>query len=234
VWQQQTVPQWCDPVRHATINKIRAEIIMMKTKSLLAIAGLGVAMCLAASQGLAQDNGGAGGGGGGGGGGFGGGRGGRGGGGGNFDPAQFQERMMQGIRDRLEVTDDQEWTAIQPLVQKVMDARMSGMAGMGRGFMGPGGGRQRGGNGGGDNPGGGGGNGGQRRGGFPGAEPSPAAEALQKAIDAKASNNELKSAIAKFVEERKTKQADLEKAQADLRKVLSTRQEAIASLNGLL
>ena len=202
---------------------------MMKTKSLLAIAGLGVAMCLAASQGLAQDNGGGGaGGGGGGGGGFGGGRGGRGG-GGNFDPAQFQERMMQGIRDRLEVTDDQEWKAIQPLVQKVMDARMSGVANIGRAFMGPGGGR-RGGNGGGDT---GGGNGGQRRG-FPGAEPSPAAEALQKAIDAKASNNELKSALTKFVEERKSKQADLEKAQADLRKVLSTRQEAIASLNGLL
>jgi len=206
---------------------------MMKTKSLLAIAGLGIAMCMAASQGLAQDNGGAGAGGAGGGG-FGGGgaRGGRG--GGNFDPAQFQERMMQGIRDRLEITDDQEWKAIEPLVQKVMDARMSGMAGMGRGFMGPGGRRGGPGGGGAADTAGAGGNGGQRRGGFPGAEPGPAAEALQQAIDAKASNGELKSAIAKFADERKAKQADLEKAQADLRKVLSTRQEAIASLNGLL
>jgi hypothetical protein len=198
----------------------------MRTKCLLAIAGLGIAMCLGASQGLAQDNQGGGGGGGG--------RGGRGGGGGggNFDPAQFQERMMQGIRDRLEVTDDGEWKAIQPLVQKVMDARAASMSGMGRGMFG--GGRQRGGpGGGGDNANNGGGNGGQRRG-FPGTEPGPAAEALQKAIDAKASNAELKSAIAKYVEERKNKQADLEKAQADLRKVLSTRQEAIASLSGLL
>lgn len=141
---------------------------------------------------------------------------------------------MQGIRDRLEVTDDQEWKAIQPLVQKVMDARMAGAAGMGRAFFMGAGGRRGGPGGGGDTGGGnGGGNGGQRRS-FPGAEPGPAAEALQKAIDAKASNNELKSALAKYVEERKTKQAELEKAQADLRKVLSTRQEAIASLNGLL
>jgi hypothetical protein len=203
---------------------------MMRTKCLLAIAGLGIAMCLGASQGLAQDNGNGGGGNGGGGG-----RGGRGGGGGgNFDPAQFQERMMQGIRDRLEVTDDTEWKAIQPLVQKVMDARMASMSGAGRGMFGGGRGVRGGPGGGGtDTAAAGGGNGGQRRG-FPGTEPGPAAEALQKAIDAKASNAELKTAIAKYADERKNKQADLEKAQADLRKVLSTRQEAIASLNGLL
>src|SRR2546427_650074 len=69
---------------------------------------------------------------------------------------------------------------------------------------------------------------------FGGGEPSPEAEALQRAIDSKASNSELKAALTKFLEARKAKQADLEKAQADLRKVLSVRQEAAASLMGLL
>ena len=44
----------------------------------------------------------------------------------------------------------------------------------------------------------------------------------------------LKAALAKYIESRKAKQAELETAQANLRKVLSVRQEAIASLNGLL
>jgi len=57
---------------------------------------------------------------------------------------------------------------------------------------------------------------------------------LQRAIEGKASNAELKAALAKFVEARKTKQAELEKAQAELRKVLSLRQEAVATQNGLL
>jgi hypothetical protein len=40
--------------------------------------------------------------------------------------------------------------------------------------------------------------------------------------------------MAKMQEARKAKQAELEKAQADLRKVLSVRQEAIATASGLL
>ena len=57
---------------------------------------------------------------------------------------------------------------------------------------------------------------------------------MQKAVNAKASNAEVKAALAKFLQARKVKQANLEKAQADLRQVLSVRQEAIASLTGLL
>ena len=172
----------------------------MKINRWVGIAGLVAALGLGASQSSAQDN-----------------RPGR----GNFDPAAFRERMMERTKETLEVTDDTEWKAIQPLVQKVMDARMSMGGGMGRGM-----GMRRSG---GDNP---PGDGGQRRG-F-GPPPSPEAEALQKAIDAKAPKAELKAAIAKYVESRKTKQAELEKAQDDLRKVLSTRQEAIATMNGLL
>lgn len=138
-----------------------------------------------------------------------------------FDPAQMRERMMTRLKEQMEITDDTEWNAIQPLVQKVMDARMATMGGMGRGMFGP----RRGGDNGGDQ--------GQRRGPF-GQQPSPEAEALQRAVDSKASTAELKAAIAKYTAYRKAKQADLEKAQADLRKVLTARQEAIATLDGLL
>ncbi len=138
---------------------------------------------------------------------------------GNFDPAQMQQRMMEGYKEGLEITDDNEWKAIQPLVQKVMDARMQVMrSGMGfRPFR-----RDRGDQGQGGQP---------RRFGGP---PSPEEEALQKAVDAKASKAELKAAIAKYQEGRKAKQAELEQAQENLRKVLTARQEALATLNGLL
>jgi len=79
----------------------------------------------------------------------------------------------------------------------------------------------------------GGGGGGGRRGGF-GPEPLPEAEALQKAIESQASNDEIKAKLAKLREARKEKEAKLEKAQEDLRKVLSLRQEAAAVLAGLL
>ncbi len=72
----------------------------------------------------------------------------------------------------------------------------------------------------------------QRRG--PMGQSSPEADALQKAIDAKAPKAEVKAALEKFIASRKAKQAELEKAQDELRKVLTSRQEAIATLNGLL
>jgi len=144
---------------------------------------------------------------------------------GNFDPAQFRQRMLENVKEQLEITDDTEWKAIEPLVQKVMDARMAGMNGMGRGMFG----RPRGG---GNGP--GGGDQAQQRRGPMGQPASAETEALQKAIDAKASKAELKASITKFVEARKAKQTELEQAQAELRKVLTTRQEAIATLNGWL
>jgi hypothetical protein len=133
---------------------------------------------------------------------------------------------MERYKTELEISDDAEWKAIQPLIQKVTDARMAMAAysGFGRGGMMFGRGR-----GGPDNaP----SDQGSRRG-FGGA-PNPDVEALQKAIDGKASNAEMKAAIAKFQEGRKAKMAELEKAQADLRKVLSVRQEAVATMNGWL
>ncbi len=139
---------------------------------------------------------------------------------GNFDPAQMQQRMLDRYRERLEITDDGEWKAVQPLIQNVMDARS--VAGNGARVA-----MVR----------------GSRRGGQanqtataprnPSRE-NPAAEEVQKAIDAKAPASEMKAVLAKYLEYRKGKQADLEKARDALRAVLTSRQEAIATLSGLL
>ena len=155
--------------------------------------------------------------------------------GGGPDPArmaEMQQQRMDSLREQMEIKDDGEWKAVQPLIQKVMDSSRNVMRDRmgGGGMFGRGGGRR-----GGDNNNSAGDQGGGRRfrGGFMG-EPSPEAEALQKAIDSKASKSELKAALGKVQEARKAHMAELEKTQADLRKVLSVNQEAVATLNGLL
>jgi len=137
--------------------------------------------------------------------------------------------MMDNYRERLEIKGDDEWKAIQPLIVKVMDARRD--VGFGGGF-GRGGGGRRGG--GGNNDAQANGNNQGARRGFPGGEPSPEAEELQKAIDANASKEELKTKLAKVREARKDKEAKLAKAQEDLKKVLTVKQEATSVLMGLL
>jgi hypothetical protein len=123
--------------------------------------------------------------------------------------------MAERVREQLEITDDSEWRAIEPLVSQGGRSPPGGWFWRSRLWW-----TRR-----------------SRRwwpwfGGQQQAD--PAADALQRAIDAKASNAETKAALEKFVADRKAKQAALEKAQADLRKVLTPRQEAIATLNGLL
>jgi hypothetical protein len=154
-------------------------------------------------------------------------------GGGNFDPAEMRQRMMDGMKEALEITDDAEWTAIEPKVGKVFDARRDVDSSRMRGFMGMGRGRR--------NGGGGGGNGDDtntaprrnRGGGFFG-EPSAAVTALQKAVDDKAPAAEIKAKLKIVQDEAKDNQAKLLAAQEDLRAVLTPRQEAIATLRGLL
>jgi hypothetical protein len=133
--------------------------------------------------------------------------------GGGFDPAQFQQRIMEQIRRSLNVTNDDEWAVIQPLVQKVTDTRREAGGGGGMGMPGPGG------------PGGRG---------RPGAQASSEQQALQKAIDDGAPMPQIKDALAKCRGARKDKQAKLEAAQTNLKKVLSIKQEAQAVLLGLL
>jgi hypothetical protein len=214
---------------------------MKRISQLFVLAAVTFGLCLAAGHVLAQDDGGGPGGppggDGGGPGGPGGGPGGPGGPGGfgNFDPAQFRQMMLDNIRERLEVKDDAEWTVLQSQIQKVLDARMQGGPGGGMGMMMG----RRGGNGGPDSgpnggPPDGNGQGPGQRGGMRGMQQNPEAQALQKLIDANASADDLKAGVAKLVEARKQRQATLEKAQSDLRNLLSVRQEAIAYSMGLL
>ena len=187
---------------------------MMKFKQLLVFAFTTGALALSSGKVFAQGQGGGGGGG-----------------RGNFDPAQFQQRMLDRYREDFEIKSDDEWKAIQPRVEKVMQVRREliafggGFGGFGgRGGRPPGGGNADANANGGNAP---------RRNAFRG-EPSPETEALQKAIDAKASSDEIKNTLAKFRDARKAKETELEKAQDDLRKVLTMKQEAAAVLAGLL
>ena len=188
----------------------------MKLSSLVMTAGVAAFMCLNATQLEAQGQGQ-------------GRQGGQGGGQGrgNFDPEQMRQRMMDGVREQLEVKDDAEWQVIEPRVNKVWEARrevgMGGAGGMRMMARRPQGG---------DNAraGGPGGQGGRRFGG----EPSAEEEALQKAIDSNASTADLKSAIAKYRESRKQKEAALQQSQQELKEVLNVKQEAIALSMGLI
>lgn len=143
---------------------------------------------------------------------------------GNFDPAQMKQRMMDRYKEQLEVKSDDEWKVISERVEKVTnlqrDMRIGGFGGGGR--------RTRGADGNADaapatprpNP-------------F-GGEPNVDLEALQKSLDAKASPEELKTKLAKLRASQKEKEGNLVKAQDELCKVLSVRQEATAVTMGLL
>jgi hypothetical protein len=208
----------------------------MKIKPLFALAGITLGMCLLTGQGRAQ---GGPGGFGGGQGGFGGG-GGRGGfGGGNYDPAQMQQQLQEAAmglyREQLEVKDDAEWKVIGDQVKKVMEAQTQ---------VGPNGGanlmraafqRLRNNNNGAQANGNTNG-GGRRAAGMAaalGGQTDPEMLALQKAIDANASNDALKAAMTRVMDVRKAKEAKLEQAQTELRKLLTVRQEAVALSLGL-
>jgi hypothetical protein len=144
---------------------------------------------------------------------------------GNFDPAEIQKRIMEGVKERLGFKDEAEWTAVQPLVQKVFDLRRETLASGFSGFRfssrsgsdGKSSSRSS--------------SEGSRS---PWFTPSPEAEALQKAIDDNAPAAQVKAALEKFRATKKDKEAQLAAAQEDLRKVFTARQEAQATLMGLL
>jgi hypothetical protein len=137
-------------------------------------------------------------------------------GGGNWDPAQMQQRMLDRYQEQLGFTNDVEWDAVKPLVQKVTEAQMAARGAQMRGMFG---GRNRGGNGGG-----------------PGSmmPANPEYDALRKAIDDNAPAAQIKDLLAKYKASQKVKQAKLEAAQAELKAVLTTKQEAEATLLGLV
>ena len=183
---------------------------MKKLLQSLAILGVGGALLLSAERAQAQNRG-------------------------NFDPAQFQQQMLERMREQFDVKNDDEWKLISARITKVMEARREtltiGFGGFGRGG-GPGGAP-----GGGTRPQGGdnkdGQQGGRTRGGF-GGTPNPDVEALQKAIQDKAPADEVKAKLEKVRAARKAGEAKLAKAQEELKAVLTARQEAVAVIFGLL
>jgi hypothetical protein len=159
--------------------------------------------------------------------------GGRGNRGGNAE--QFRQRAQQRMKEAMGLTDE-EFTAIQPKIDKVQQAQraMSAGRGMGGGQGGPGGG------------GGGRGNRGGA-GGAAAATPTPAADAapttpvaekskdLQGTLDNKeAKPEEIKAKLTALREARAKAKGDLTKAQDELREVLTVRQESYLVMMGIL
>jgi hypothetical protein len=98
---------------------------------------------------------------------------------------------------------------------------MGGMGGRGgRGGMGGGG--------------GGAGGGATTRGGTLGNALSQELQAVQRAVDGNASKEDTKAVLEKLAQVRREHRAGLEKAQDDLRKVVTVRQEAILTVAGYL
>jgi hypothetical protein len=149
--------------------------------------------------------------------GFGGGRFGR------FNPAQFQQRMMQRFKEALGATD-QEWAVIQPKLQKVMDLsrqlRGPGMRGMFFGRFG--------------------------RGRFgqnaPQGAPTPPPTPLEKATtdlqttlgNPQATSDEIKGKLTALRAAREKVQEQLDAANKDLKSVLTIRQEAVLVMHGII
>lgn len=176
---------------------------------LVALAGLAVSLMLPSVSLLAQapDNGGN--------------RGNRGGppGGGRGSPEEMRKRMMDRLRELMEVKEDAEWGAISPLIEKVMELnRETRWSSMGVLFTPPGGENRDGGN---------------RTSRFGGSTP-PEVDALRKAIEGKAGEGDVKSSLERLRDARTNKDKQIEEAQAKLRLVLTPRQEAVCVLVGLL
>jgi hypothetical protein len=163
---------------------------------------------------------------------------------------QFRQRMMDNLKTRLGATDD-EFAAIQPKIEKVMqlqrDLQGAGMRGlMGGGAQGGGrGNRNGGGGGGGGNGGGGGGNGGGFGNGGPGGAGQAADEEqaaiqqattdLQTTTDNKdATPEDIKAKLDAFRDAKTKVKGDLDAAQKDLEGVLTQKQEAVLVMMGIL
>jgi hypothetical protein len=135
-----------------------------------------------------------------------------------FDPQQMMQRRLDQVKEDLGASDE-EWSALQPKVQKVMDLQFQEM----RSRMG---GMRRGGG-----------------GGPPGGSPddqanqNPVEKAmsdLRAAVNANASADDLAKKLQAVRDARAQVQTDMTKAQADLKQLLTQRQEAQMVLAGVL
>ena len=192
------------PWRRINPKKTKTHIIMkLKTTTLLSALALAASTILATAQDAPRPEG----------------RGDRGDRGGRGNPEEFRQRMNERLKSSLKVTDE-EWTAIQPLIEKVQAKQREAMGGRFGGFGGRGG------------PGGDRGDRGGEQSSRPGAAES---DALRKALENESSSaDELKAKLDAVRGQRKKAAAELASAREDLRKVLTVRQEAALVAAGLL
>jgi chromosome segregation ATPase len=142
---------------------------------------------------------------------------------GNFDPAQMRERYMTQLKEQLGSTDE-EWKALSPKVEKVLNAQRDNRRG-GGGNRGPG--RTRGSDTNNTNQ---NNNPPQQL-----SEVSNAAEELRKTVADKGSTPEdITKKLTALREAREKAKNELTGAQKELRELLSARQEAILVTNGIL
>lgn len=142
--------------------------------------------------------------------------------GGGFDMAQFRERMLNDLKERLGANDE-EWTVLKPKIEKVQTAQMAST--MSRfGGMGRRGGSDRGGE--------------RDRGGDSNRQRSAAEQAsrdLRETLENKDASAEQIAEKLKAVREARAKaKAELEAAQKDLQSVVTPRQEAVLVSAGTL
>jgi peptidoglycan hydrolase CwlO-like protein len=136
---------------------------------------------------------------------------------GNFDPAQARERYLTQLKEQLGATDE-EWKALQPKVEKVLNAQRDNRRGGGNR------GRNRNNN-----------NAQQQPNAQQTSEVSAAADELRKAVDDKAATAEdINKKLTALREAREKAKNELTTAQKELRELLSARQEAILVSSGLL
>ncbi len=132
------------------------------------------------------------------------------------NPEEFRQRMNERLKTSLKASDE-EWTVIQPLLEKVTTKQRESM---GSRFGGGRGGR--------------GGNGGNDQGGSRSASAS-AGEALRTALESESTTPaDIKAKLAAVREARKQSATELAAARDELSKVLSVRQEAALVSMGIL
>jgi len=140
------------------------------------------------------------------------------GGGGNFDPAAFRQRMMDDLKKDMGSKDD-EWTVLQPKIEKVWDTSRELRSGGG----GWGGRSSR----------GGGNNNSSSQGGDTAVAKAQAD--LQSALDDKSIGaDEISKRLAALRSAKDTAKQSLVKAQGELKELCNARQEAVLVMRGML
>ena len=132
-----------------------------------------------------------------------------------WDPAQFRQRMMDGLKEQLKPSDE-EWQVLQPAIEKVMTAQRNSRGGFGFGRRG--------------GPGGGAPGGDQQE-----TEVARATRELRTALqNESATAQEIADKLTAFRAARQKAETELTTARTELRDLVTQRQEATLVMMGIL